>query len=118
MLISSLFTQTTSESGNKSGKDDFTSGQLKDLFTVNNHTACHTHELLECDCEERRKRSDSEALADAREMDHDDDEPESDLDDEIKKGFVVASSVDTEKHEKKVSQLFDACQVRCAFAYS
>lgn len=98
-----MLSQTSSENSNKSGKDDFTSGQLKDLFTVNNRTACHTHELLECDCEERRKRSDSEALADACEVLEDEEEPESDLDDEIKKGFVVASSVDTEKQEKKVS---------------
>ncbi|KAG8843774.1 helicase [Tulasnella sp. 330] len=100
-LSDSLMGSTSSESGSKSGKDDFTSGQLKDLFTVNSRTACHTHELLECDCEGRRRRNDSEALPDAREM-NEDDETESDLEDELQKGFVMASSVDVEKEEKKI----------------
>ncbi|KAG9010829.1 helicase [Tulasnella sp. JGI-2019a] len=97
-LSDSLMGSTSLENGNKSGKDGFTAGQLKDLFTINNRTTCHTHELLECDCEERRKWSDSEA--NACEMDDNDQEPESD--DKIEKGFVVASDIDTEKQEKKI----------------
>ncbi|KAG8905609.1 helicase, partial [Tulasnella sp. 417] len=66
-LSDSLMATQAAETSDKASMDDFTPSQLKDLFTVNTRTACHTHELLECDCmthfekEQQERRAREEA---------------------------------------------------------
>ncbi|KAG8956424.1 helicase [Tulasnella sp. 408] len=118
-LSDSLMATQATETSDKASKDDFTPSQLKDLFTVNTRTACHTHELLECDCmsrfekeqQERREREGSSLerldLEDNTFSDDDGDHcSDSDLEElpELPKGFVTATEVDPEKEERKLKK--------------
>ncbi|KAG8908022.1 helicase [Tulasnella sp. 403] len=98
-LSDSLLAQATSDTNGKSSKDDFTPSQLKDLFTVNFRTACHTHELLECGCEERRRK---DLDPDAEDVDISKPDDDNESDDELPKGFVVATELNPEKQERKL----------------
>ncbi|KAG9018091.1 helicase [Tulasnella sp. 427] len=118
-LSDSLMAKETAESSEKAPKDDFTPSQLKDLFTVNTRTACHTHELLECEClahlakewqEQLAKRQDLLEVEPDEPLDSDDDGDhcsDSDLDElpDLQKGFVAATEVDPERQERKLKKL-------------
>ncbi|PIL37156.1 hypothetical protein GSI_00848 [Ganoderma sinense ZZ0214-1] len=78
----------------ESKSDSFTRKDLLDIFTVNPHTACNTHDLLDCPCEasrDRQERADpvniDELMEEAMNSSSDED------DDDPAKGFVVASQV-------------------------
>jgi len=51
MGLSETFIGSGDTSGSYKNKgDSFTSRELRDLFTIQSHTECHTHDLLECQC--------------------------------------------------------------------
>ncbi|KIO21365.1 hypothetical protein M407DRAFT_218326 [Tulasnella calospora MUT 4182] len=118
-LSDSLMATQAAETSDKASKDDFTPSQLKDLFTVNTRTACHTHELLECDCmshfekEQQERQAKEEASLERLDLEDDpfsDDDgdhcSDSDMEElpELPKGFVSATEVDPEKEERKLKK--------------
>ncbi|KAG8980418.1 helicase [Tulasnella sp. 425] len=118
-LSDSLMATQTAEASDKASKDDFTPSQLKDLFTVNTRTTCHTHELLECDCMKQLEKDRRERLAKEQasleelelednpfsddDGDHCSDSEVDELPD-LPKGFVTATEVDPEKEERKLKK--------------
>ncbi|KAI0045277.1 hypothetical protein FA95DRAFT_1561280 [Auriscalpium vulgare] len=72
--------------------DSFTHKDLRDIFTVHEHTACHSHDLLECHCD-RDGDDGIEDDFDFPEPDHDEDSEDS----ESAPGFIAASQVKTTK---------------------
>ncbi|GJE96776.1 DEAD/DEAH box helicase [Phanerochaete sordida] len=87
--------------GAESKSDSFTRKDLRDIFTIHPNTACHTHELLECPCEEdpdslanlnrASKGPSSGAVSEAEDEDEDGDS---------QTGFIQASAVKPEHIEK------------------
>ncbi|KAI0771634.1 SNF2 family N-terminal domain-containing protein [Trametes elegans] len=82
----------------ESRSDSFTRKDLLDIFTINPHTACNTHDLLECPCEGTTSAPGSD---DAKMLNLDDVETKSSSDDEdLIKGFMAASQVKPEDVNK------------------
>lgn len=80
--------------------------KLQDIFTIHPDTACHTHDLLECPCDN------SEEMRAIKDFDADD-EPAEDSDEENERGFMHASQVKAEhieKQDKEVSHLREISQ--------
>ncbi|EWC47145.1 hypothetical protein DRE_03514 [Drechslerella stenobrocha 248] len=75
----------------KAGGSNFTSAELRDLFTLDAETACNTHDLLGCNCGETGQMPDDIA----------DDEEEPEEEEPIKMtGWTKASAVDMDKQEE------------------
>ncbi|KAI0940481.1 hypothetical protein AcW1_003665 [Taiwanofungus camphoratus] len=79
----------------ESNSDSFTRKDLRDIFTIHPHTACNTHDLLECSCCDFKESTVLSSLNDLGE----------ELDDDNDTGggqtsFVVASQVKPEQIEK------------------
>ena len=75
--------------------------QLRDIFTIHPNTACHTHELLECPCEEDSGETPSMGMSSkgpssgaSSDVEDEDDEDDEDM------GFIQASAVKPEHIEK------------------
>jgi DNA repair and recombination protein RAD54B len=84
-LSSSLM--DSSKSGSKS--DSFSRKELRDIFRIHSDTACHTHDLLECGCE----HSDTSGI----ELERPPAVVSDSDDEELERGFVVASQVKPRK---------------------
>ncbi|EPT02698.1 hypothetical protein FOMPIDRAFT_1160247 [Fomitopsis schrenkii] len=81
--------------GESSKSDSFTRKDLQDIFTIYPHTACHTHDLLECPCESSgAMNQDAVPNADDGDDDASDDEGEQHT------HFMSASQVKPEHIEK------------------
>ncbi|CCM04370.1 uncharacterized protein FIBRA_06543 [Fibroporia radiculosa] len=80
-----------------SKSDSFTRKDLQDIFTIHPHTACHTHDLLECPCE---STGDGAATSELGGMLPPAEEDYSSGED-APASFVVASQVDAEQIEKR-----------------
>ena len=106
---------TTSQGGSESKSDSFTrkdvsyfhgslpscanatsAPQLRDIFTIHPNTACHTHELLECPCDEGTGGLTATEEESRRSASTGDDEDDSDSE----RGFIQASAVRREDIEK------------------
>ncbi|KAB5592863.1 DNA repair and recombination protein RAD54B [Ceratobasidium theobromae] len=103
----------------KSGADSFTKRDLQDIFSVDSHTLCQTHDLLQCQCSNSDRvvsssaNSDDEAeLVDPAEIARgavaskiekkatSTPESDSESDSEMEMGFVPASQVKPDKISK------------------
>ncbi|KAA1474331.1 hypothetical protein DENSPDRAFT_840910 [Dentipellis sp. KUC8613] len=76
--------------GNTESKSDtFTHKELRDIFTIHPHTACHTHDLLSCPCDLANPLDGANHLdvEDGSEASDDDEESDASV------GFIVASQV-------------------------
>ncbi|KZT68291.1 hypothetical protein DAEQUDRAFT_692777 [Daedalea quercina L-15889] len=78
-----------------SKSDSFTRKDLRDIFTIYPHTACHTHDLLECPCESSGAMGLAPGAGDARTS-----EDESESEDEQQMNFMAASQVKPEQIER------------------
>ncbi|CAL1708125.1 unnamed protein product [Somion occarium] len=76
------------KSGSKS--DSFSRKDLRDIFTVHPHTACHTHDLLECPCSGDTTTNVSPDILES--------EDDNECDEEM--GFMTASQVKPRQIEK------------------
>ena len=82
--------------------------KLRDLFTVQLQTSCHTHELLGCDClNEGDREDDGSANSESNDRNENEDEEEDEEDEDTRPaGFQSASTVKPEtitKMDKAVS---------------
>ena len=87
--------------------------QLLDIFSINPHTACNTHDLLDCPCDASGAASASKVLS-REELDKAMDEAleSSDEEEDPLKGFMAASQFkqkDINKIDQAVS-LLHGCQ--------
>ncbi|KAI0066149.1 hypothetical protein BV25DRAFT_1879216 [Artomyces pyxidatus] len=80
----------------ESKSDSFTHKDLRDIFTIHPHTACHSHDLLQCSCD----LDDTPDITDeiSSQISSDD---EGSLDAETKPSFVMASQVKTDKTQRQ-----------------
>ncbi|OJT03757.1 DNA repair and recombination protein RDH54 [Trametes pubescens] len=79
----------------ESKSDSFTRKDLLDIFTINPHTACNTHDLLDCPCEASDEPEPQPITRE--EMDE---ASSSDEDEDPVKGFMAASQVTTKDVNK------------------
>ncbi|KAI0677546.1 SNF2 family N-terminal domain-containing protein [Trametes maxima] len=84
----------------ESKSDSFTRKDLLDIFTINPHTACNTHDLLECPCEASVVGLNEPPVAAG-----DIEEASSDEDEDPLTGFMAASQVKA-KHVNKVDRAY------------
>ncbi|GJJ06291.1 hypothetical protein Clacol_000482 [Clathrus columnatus] len=85
----------------RSKGDSFTSQELRDLFTFHASTPCHTHELLGCDCEVFHDLNTNDIDLDSQD------------EDDLDRGWTMASQLDTEKVNRKVR--FDSLKQQKGF---
>ncbi|TDL24190.1 hypothetical protein BD410DRAFT_745512 [Rickenella mellea] len=93
-LSDSLLGTGAADGGGKSKSDSFTAKDLRDLFTIQHNTGCHTHDLLDCPCSyepsQPRQDEDDDRMSDSGE----------DSDEEGPSGFVVAAQIKPETFAK------------------
>ncbi|KAI0638193.1 P-loop containing nucleoside triphosphate hydrolase protein [Trametes polyzona] len=88
-------------SGSSDSKSDsFTRKDLLDIFTIHPHTACNTHDLLDCPCEASAPELEQLSIADVEEASLSSDEDEDPV-----KGFMAASQVKS-KDVNKVDKAY------------
>ncbi|KLO18384.1 hypothetical protein SCHPADRAFT_899782 [Schizopora paradoxa] len=98
-LSDSLMGKGSSDNGGKSKSNSFTSKELRDLFTVQLQTSCHTHELLGCDCmNEADREEDGSTKSDSN--DSNDVEDDEDDEEDRQAGFQSASTMKPETFTK------------------
>ncbi|KAI0832427.1 P-loop containing nucleoside triphosphate hydrolase protein [Trametes gibbosa] len=78
----------------ESKSDSFTRKDLLDIFTINPHTACNTHDLLGCPCEASTEEQEDLPLSELEEVSSSSD------DEDPVKGFMAASQVKTKDINK------------------
>ncbi|EMD37765.1 hypothetical protein CERSUDRAFT_94757 [Gelatoporia subvermispora B] len=86
-----------------SKSDSFTHKDLRDIFTVYPHTPCHTHDLLECQCEASDHVA-SMGMQDAQDTMSDEDDDDN-SDEDPPQHFVVASHLKAD-HTSKADRAY------------
>ncbi|EKM54084.1 uncharacterized protein PHACADRAFT_29344 [Phanerochaete carnosa HHB-10118-sp] len=87
--------------GSESKSDSFTRKDLRDIFTIHPNTACHTHDLLECPCEDDSGSMASTRISSKGPTGGSNSEAEDeDEDDSSNGGFIQASAVKPKHIEK------------------
>ena len=86
--------------------------QLLDIFSVNTHTACNTHDLLGCPCEASREEfSDTRLRLEDMDRFMEEAMESSDEDEDPMKGFMAASQV----KQTDINKLDHAVSLFCHF---
>ncbi|EIW61952.1 uncharacterized protein TRAVEDRAFT_57102 [Trametes versicolor FP-101664 SS1] len=94
--VTKLGLSDLSQGSSESKSDSFTRKDLLDIFTINPHTACNTHDLLDCPCE----ASDEAEPKPITREEMDEASSSSDEDEDPVKGFMAASQVTTKDVNK------------------